>query len=72
MNLNAIGPYSKTPKNLTKRNGQNYTTADMNSAYNQMPLDKQSRRLTHFAIGNQEYEFNRIILPWDQQLFQPL
>ena len=25
-----------------------------------MPLDKQSRRLTQFAIGNQQYEFNRL------------
>ena len=32
----------------------------MNSAYNQMPLDEQSRRLTKFVIGNQQYEFNRI------------
>ena len=31
----------------------------MNSANNQMPLDEQSRRLTQFAIGNQEYDFNR-------------
>ena len=29
----------------------------MNSAYNQMPLDEQSRRLTQFVIGNQPYEF---------------
>ena len=28
---------------LTKINGKYLTTADMNSAYNQMPLDKQSR-----------------------------
>ena len=33
----------------------------MNSAYNQMPLDEQSRRLTHLVIGNQQYEFNRLI-----------
>ena len=32
----------------------------MNSAYNQMPLDEQSRRLTQFVIGNQHYEFNRL------------
>ena len=32
----------------------------MNSAYNQMPLDEQARRLTHFVIGNQQYEFNRV------------
>ena len=45
---------------LTKINGNYFTTADMNSAYNQMPLDEQSRRLTHFIIGNQQYEFNRL------------
>ena len=44
---------------LTKINGKYFTTADMNSAYNQMPLDEQSRRLTQFVIGNQQYEFNR-------------
>ena len=38
---------------LTKINGKYFTTADMNSAYNQMPLDKKSRRLTQFVIGNQ-------------------
>ena len=32
----------------------------MNSAYNQMPLDEQSGRLTQFAFGNQQYEFNRL------------
>ena len=32
----------------------------MNSAYNQMPLDEKSRRLTQFVIGNQQYEFNRL------------
>ena len=32
----------------------------MNSAYNQMPLDEQSRRLTQFVIENQQYEFNRL------------
>ena len=32
----------------------------MNSAYNQMALDEQSRRLTKFVIGNQQYEFNRL------------
>ena len=25
-----------------------------------MPLDEQSRRLTQFVIGNQQYEFNKI------------
>ena len=32
----------------------------MNSAYNEMPLDEQSRwrRRAQFVIGNQEYEFD--------------
>ena len=45
---------------LTKINGKDFTTVDMNSAYNEMPLDEQSRRLTQFVIGNQQYEFNRL------------
>ena len=45
---------------FTKINSEYLTTADMNSAYNQMPLDEQSRRLTQFVIGNQQYEFNRL------------
>ena len=45
---------------LRKKNGKYFTTADMTSAYNQMPIDEQSRRLTHFVIGNQQYEFNRL------------
>ena len=45
---------------LTKINGKYFTTADMNSAYNQMPQDEQSRRLTQLVIGNQQYEFNRL------------
>ena len=44
----------------TKINSKNFTTADMNSAYNQMPLNEQSRRLNQFVIGNQQYEFNRL------------
>ena len=45
---------------LTKINGKYFTNADLNSAYNQMPLDEQSRRLTQFVIGNQQYELNRL------------
>ena len=45
---------------LTKINGKYFTTADMNSAYNQMPLDEQSRRLTQFVIGIQQNEFIRL------------
>ena len=36
---------------LTKINGKYFATADMNSAFNQMPLDEESRRLTQFVIG---------------------
>ena len=32
----------------------------MNSAYNQLPLVEQSRRLTQLVIENQQYELNRI------------
>ena len=32
----------------------------MNSAYNQMPLNEQSRRLTQLVIGTQKYEFIRL------------
>ena len=45
---------------LTKINGKYFTTADMNSTYNQMPLDEQSRRLTQLVIGNQQNEFDRL------------
>ena len=45
---------------LTKIKVKYFTTAEMSSAYNQMPLDKQSVRLTQFVIGNQQYEFDRL------------
>ena len=32
----------------------------MNSVESQKLLDEQSRRLTQFVIGNQQYEFNRL------------
>ena len=37
-----------------KIKGQYSTTPDVNSAYNQMSLDKKSRRLLQFVIGNQQ------------------
>ena len=45
---------------LTKIKAKYFTTADMNSAYNQMPVNEQSRRFTQFVIGNQQYELNRL------------
>ena len=45
---------------LTRINGTIFTTADLNSAYNQIPLDEQSMRYTHFTIGNGQYCFKRL------------
>ena len=45
---------------LTKINGNYFTTADKNSAHNQMPLDEQSRHLTETVIGHQQYEFKKL------------
>ena len=45
---------------LTRINGTIFTTADLNSAYNQIPLDEQSMRYTHFTIGNEQYCFKRL------------
>ena len=45
---------------LTRINGTIFTTADHNSAYNQILLDEQSRRYTHFTIGNEEYCLKRL------------
>ena len=53
-------PIEPIQVSLTKINSNYFGTADMNSTYNQMPLDEQSRRLTQFVIGNQQYEFNRL------------
>ena len=58
---NCKGPIEPIQVLLRKINGKTFTTADMSSACNQMPLDEQSRRLTQFVIGNQQYEFNRLL-----------
>ena len=38
-------PIERIQVTLTKINGKYFRTADINSAYNQMPLDEQSRQL---------------------------
>ena len=45
---------------LTRIKGPIFSIADMNSAYNQMPLDKHSQRLTNFVIAVQQYCFKRL------------
>ena len=53
--------WKRMPDILTKKNGQCFLTADMNSTYNQKPLDEKSRRPKQFVIGNQKYEVNRLL-----------
>ena len=36
---------------LTRKNETIFTTADLNNAYNQIPIDEQPLRFTHFTIG---------------------
>ena len=45
---------------LTRINGTIFTTADLNSAYNQIPLDNESLRYTHLTIGNEQYCIKRL------------
>ena len=45
---------------LTRIKGTIFPTADMNSAYNQMPLDKPSQRLINFVIAGHQYCFKRL------------
>ena len=37
-----------------------FSIADMNRAYNQMPLDKPSNRRTNFVTAGQQYCFKRL------------
>ena len=45
---------------LTRIKGPIFSIADMNSANNQMPLDKPSQRLTSFVIAGPQYCFKRL------------
>ena len=45
---------------LTRIKGTIFSIADMNSANNQMPLDKPSHRLTNVVIAGQYYCFKRL------------
>ena len=50
-------PIEPVDVTLTRINGTIFTTADLNSAYNQIPLDEESMRYTRFTIGNEQYCF---------------
>ena len=45
---------------LTRIYGTIFTTSDLNSAYNQIPLDEQLMRYTNFTIDNEQYCFKRL------------
>ena len=45
---------------LTRIKGPNLSIADMNSAYNQMPLDNSSHRLTNLVMAGQQYCFKQL------------
>ena len=45
---------------ITRINGLVFSIADLNSAYNQMPPDKPSQRLTNFVNVGQQYYFKRL------------
>ena len=53
-------PTEPTQIILTRFKGQIFSIADMNSAYNQIPLDKPSQRLTNCVIAGQQYCFKRL------------
>ena len=45
---------------LTRIKGPIFSLPDMNSAYNQMPLDKPSQRLTNFVIAGLQFCFKSL------------
>ena len=45
---------------LTRIKELSFSIADMNSAYNQMTLDKPSQRLTNSVIAGRQYCFKRL------------
>ena len=44
---------------LTRLNGNYFTTSDLCSAYNQVPLTEETQQLTSFVIGSKQYTFQR-------------
>ena len=44
---------------LTRLDGVNYTTSDLASAYNQVPLSEDTKKLTSFVVGGKQYMFEQ-------------
>ena len=44
---------------LTRLDGILYTTSDLASAYNQVPLSEDTKKLTSFVVGAKQYMFER-------------
>ena len=44
---------------LTRLDGVYYTTSDLASAYNQVPLSEDTKKLTTFVVGGKQYMFER-------------
>ena len=53
-------PIKPVQVTLTRIQSPIFSIAGMNSAYNQMPLDKPSQRITNFLIAGQQYCFKRL------------
>ena len=53
-------PIKPTQIILTRIKGPIFSISDMNSACNQMPFDKPSKRLTNFLIAGQQYYSKRL------------
>ena len=66
-------PIELTQFILTRIKRPIFSIADMNSAYNQIPLNEPSQRLTNYVIAGQQYCFKRLLYGFllAQQLFHP-
>ena len=45
---------------ITKLKGNFFTTSDLCSAYNQVPLTEETQQLTSFVIGSKQYTFKQV------------
>ncbi len=44
---------------ITRVRGQYFTTSDLSSAYHQVPLTDETKKLVSFVIGNKQYTFEK-------------